>query len=59
MNPRDKLVRELLATGYIKSCLDYCQIAAFLECDCDRDQILAMTELKRWPIAYEWLQGRL
>jgi hypothetical protein len=39
------LTRELLATGYIHSCHDFCRVAAHLQAGRSRDQILAMEEL--------------
>jgi CheY-like chemotaxis protein len=56
---REELVQDLLATGYIHSCHDFCRVAAFLQCGLNGDVILVMEELKRWPDAYVWLRGRL
>jgi hypothetical protein len=56
---REQLARELLNTGYICSCDDFCEVATFLQCCHSRDSILAMIELTRWPTAYAWLHARL
>ena len=53
------LMPKLLATGHIRSCHDYCQVATRLQCDWGKDRILAMEELERWPKAHAWLQERL
>jgi hypothetical protein len=57
--PREKLVQELLVTGHIRSCDDFCTVATFLQCGRDRDVVLVMEELRRWPAAHAWLQDRL
>lgn len=56
---REDLARDLLATGYIHSCHDFCRVAAYLQAGRSRDQILAMEELGRWPVAGAWLEMRL
>lgn len=56
---REELARDLLATGYIHSCHDYCRVAAYLQAGRTRDQILALDELSRWPAARAWLETRL
>jgi hypothetical protein len=58
-DPREELVRELLATGYIHCCDDFCRIASFLQCGRDGEVVLVMEELKRWPAAHAWLRARL
>ena len=59
MVSRDELALQLLATGYVNSCGDYCRVATFLQCNNDKGHILAMPELERWPMAFTWLKERL
>ena len=59
MDPREELTDKLLATGYISSCADYCQVARALQHHRHKSDILAMPELERWPDALAWLKARL
>ena len=56
---RVELVPQLLATHSIGSDTDCCRIVAFLERGYEKDHILAMPELDRWPVAAKWLAERL
>jgi hypothetical protein len=56
---REDLVHQLLKTGYIHSCNDFCRVATFLQGGRGGDMILVMEELNRWPDAHSWLRGRL
>jgi hypothetical protein len=57
--PRNLLIRALQIEGHIKAFGDYCQVIAALTHDHDKDAILGMTELQRWPKAAVWLKDRL
>jgi len=59
MDPREELTDKLLATGYIRSCADYCQVASALQNHRKKSDILAMPELRRWPDALAWLEAQL
>jgi hypothetical protein len=56
---RADLASELLSTGFIHCCHDYCRVACHLQCGQSRDVILALAELRRWPAALDWLWHRL
>ena len=56
---REDLVHQLLETGYIHSCDDFCRVATFLQGGRAWDIIFVMEELIRWPDAHAWLRGRL
>jgi hypothetical protein len=55
-NLRVQIARNLQATGYVCSHLDYCQIADAIRRGRNREDILSMTELERWPLAFDWLK---
>jgi hypothetical protein len=59
MTSRLLLPQELLETGLIGPSADYGHIADAIERGHDREDILRMAELARWPEARTWLKARL